>query len=349
MAEHAWCRDIPRDEAVRAAEDGRDGPLPTLEEAIASVTNHDAPPGARVSDRQCASPADTGANTEVSRAGQFVPPQAPQPRKCTERGNFAAAAKCSAALSETGEGQSVMRTGRVSLSLQRMGELIEERDAAIRERDAAIRERDEHKEEYYKLRGERITQAIAADRFASAVQEADTLRARVADLEEQLESVADRAAAAETALESAPAASGAAGTEPVAWGIRRSDGTWWESCRATRDAMLSVTTGGGDANNVVSPLYAAPQPAPGWLMAEERGSIWYAIEGLREASSSRNDGHARTFESLLARSSPPEVVLPECPYDGYTMLTAEYVWCECVAVFTAALAAAGVPVKEVGK
>ena len=34
-----WCRDIPRDEAVRAAEDGRTGPLPTLEEAIANITH----------------------------------------------------------------------------------------------------------------------------------------------------------------------------------------------------------------------------------------------------------------------------------------------------------------------
>ena len=31
---HAWCHDIARDAAVRAVEDGRDRPLPTLEEAI---------------------------------------------------------------------------------------------------------------------------------------------------------------------------------------------------------------------------------------------------------------------------------------------------------------------------
>jgi hypothetical protein len=31
---HAWCRDIARDAAVRAAEDNRTGPLPTLGEAI---------------------------------------------------------------------------------------------------------------------------------------------------------------------------------------------------------------------------------------------------------------------------------------------------------------------------
>lgn len=34
--EHAWCRDVARDAAVRAAEDGRTGPLPTLTEAIAA-------------------------------------------------------------------------------------------------------------------------------------------------------------------------------------------------------------------------------------------------------------------------------------------------------------------------
>ena len=51
---HPWCCDIPRDEAVRAAEDGRTGPLPTLDEAI-------------------------------SRAGQFMPPENPKEQKCTER------------------------------------------------------------------------------------------------------------------------------------------------------------------------------------------------------------------------------------------------------------------------
>ena len=34
---HPWCSDPARDEAVRASEDGRPGPLPTLEEAIAGV------------------------------------------------------------------------------------------------------------------------------------------------------------------------------------------------------------------------------------------------------------------------------------------------------------------------
>jgi len=38
MADHAWSTDPVRDAAVRAAEDGRSGPLPTLNEAIAAVT-----------------------------------------------------------------------------------------------------------------------------------------------------------------------------------------------------------------------------------------------------------------------------------------------------------------------
>ena len=61
---HAWCRDIPRDEAVRAAEDGRSGPLPTLESVIAEP--------------------------------------------------FAEPAKCSPAVSESGEGQSGLLTERVT-------------------------------------------------------------------------------------------------------------------------------------------------------------------------------------------------------------------------------------------
>lgn len=64
---HAWCSDPSRDEAVRAAEDGRDRPLPTLKEAIARP--------------------------------------------------FANAAERSSTVSKTGEGQSGMRTERVTLEV----------------------------------------------------------------------------------------------------------------------------------------------------------------------------------------------------------------------------------------
>jgi len=62
-----WCHDVARDAAVRAAEDGRSGPLPTLGEAIARP--------------------------------------------------FAEAAERSSTVSETGEGQSGLRTERVVLEI----------------------------------------------------------------------------------------------------------------------------------------------------------------------------------------------------------------------------------------
>ena len=71
------------------------------------------------------------------------------------------------------------------------------------ERDAAILEREEFRRSFH--RSEEAGTRLVAERDASR-DDADTLRARVADLEGQLESVADRAAAAETALEAAPAA-----------------------------------------------------------------------------------------------------------------------------------------------
>lgn len=58
---HPWCSDPSRDEFIRAAEDGRSGPLPTLEEAI-------------------------------YRAGTFMPSEAPKGQNCTERDNCAAPA-----------------------------------------------------------------------------------------------------------------------------------------------------------------------------------------------------------------------------------------------------------------
>ena len=79
--DHAWCHDITRDAAVRAAEDGRTGPLPTLGEAIAAVTE---------------------TMSKAARGEEM------------EHGNFAEAAQRSSPMSETGEGQSGMRTERIT-------------------------------------------------------------------------------------------------------------------------------------------------------------------------------------------------------------------------------------------
>jgi hypothetical protein len=84
--------------------------------------------------------------------------------------------------------------------------LLDEVLAAREERDAAIRERDA-------LRASAITQALTADRFASAVAEADMLRARVAELEAKL---APHANAVGGSNHAAQAASGG-GEQPRGW------------------------------------------------------------------------------------------------------------------------------------
>ena len=251
------------------------------------------------------------------------------------------------------------------------------------ERDAAIRERD-------KLRAERITQALTAARFAAAVIEVDTLKARVA----ALESAAKLAPAANSGAGSnhaAPAASGAAGTEVVAWGVMSSADpphrVWlhWEQDLAERwarqkqcdyNAQLNVVplyaapAASGAAGNspavpvssgpvawgvkthdgrfvcaasksfmeseaeqqrgTLHPLYAAPQAAKGCLTAEERAAIQWAIsEGFDE----------EVLLHLLARSSPPEVVVPDQVFRSHSNALRDAEW-------FAALAAAVVSWKE---
>lgn len=68
MRNHAWCRDIPRDEAVRAAEDGRDGPLPTLEKAIQQAFGLDEASVQRACDETKTWPADIQAQAKETLA-----------------------------------------------------------------------------------------------------------------------------------------------------------------------------------------------------------------------------------------------------------------------------------------
>ena len=244
---HPWCRDIPRDEAVRASEDGRSGPLPTLEECIERQTA-----------RPCggADPAPLGGEPGGAANGLR-----------TERVTLEVTHHCRFPLKEW------------------LLEMVEE---------------------------------VTSDPGESV---------RVVD-------------------ESAPAANGAARTEPDAWGVRRNGLVDCVTHRLFRSmAERSVEQFGG----TVIPLYAAPQAASGWLTAEEREALTWWCGSVQPVDIGQLNDWCAAIRNLLARSSPPKVELPECPYDGYTMLTAEYVWCNCVAVFTAALAAAGVTVKEVGR
>ena len=339
--EHAWCRDPSRDERVRAAEDGRTEPLPTLGECIVAP--------------------------------------------------FAEAAERSVEVSKTGEGQSGMRTERITLEVThkaalsarewhmwrtifdpRYGEsvrVVEEphfddlaqvamqRDAAIREREAwklladrtnerlsaaearvaeleqQIGQADaEDADTGYALRlfvdGRRIlshelgpTQAgaflIAADHLAKYIREeykpiTDATNSSVSDLE---------------------AASGGGEGEVDAWGVVRDGNVQSVTHRSFRKEADRVAEKWG---GTVVPLYRAPPQPRGWLTGEERDLIAWIVDG--DAYTEKAQSIAK---GLLARSTPLEVVKPnEKHYHHITCSSRDADW-------IAALAAAGVAVKEV--
>jgi BMFP domain-containing protein YqiC len=87
-------------------------------------------------------------------------------------------------------------------------------------------------------------------------------------------------------------------------------------------------------------LEAAPPQPRGWLTGEERLAL-AAARTILDGGGRTNIGV--TIAALLARSSPPEVVLPNV-FD-HIGLRPVYLWSDVIA----ALAAAGVAVKEVGR
>jgi hypothetical protein len=174
---HAWCRDEARDAAVRAAEDAADAKRPTLpdhRDLPAAVEHLRSIVHAHLADSGELIGVVQRINARVERLEGMIPKSG----------------SATSAPDHENKGES-------------MGTKAD-RQAADYRAEASERAA---------LRAERITQSLTADRFASAVREADTLRARVEELESQLESVADRAAAAETALEAAQAASGGGGSD----------------------------------------------------------------------------------------------------------------------------------------
>jgi hypothetical protein len=424
---HSWCKSPSRDEAVRASEDNRTGPLPTLADVIAepfadSQGKCESMIPKTVSASSAVEPENKGngmrppttktATVENDLAG-VTKRRPPDPRG---GGNVTGHADTGANTGDRGwhrkqwddavgiicDGGSWGRGN--SFDVAKIGALMIWADKEMRQTvglrsmlDAAIRERD-------KLRAERITQALTADRFAAAVAEADALKASVAELErlsrqraaatlarvDELEHrgresysrgwnaaitrerEAEKAskqqqATAETALESAPAASnsseiltsspaasGAAGTEPVAWAILRGG----HFIVATVNEV-AANESCKDYGGTVVPLYAAPQPAKGWLTEEQREAVAFAARKLRElanqqyrngdeATATDTSREADFVDGILARSTPPEVVLPPFKDEvtGGPWAVAGYN--SAIEVCREAIAAAGVPWKEVG-
>jgi hypothetical protein len=222
MADHAWCSDPSRDAAVRAAEDNRTEPLPTLAEAIVLAFGFDKASAQRACDEVNSWPEDVQKDCRfvlgnlleqgVERLQALVEswrwgkgllaarypamfPKSVSASSAADHENkgvrmtksdrqaadyraeaisrpFAEAAKCSSTVSETGEGQSGMRTERVTVEVtydhgaqghprswdwstmvldegesvrvveethfDDLATVAMERDAAIRERDALL-------------------------------------------------------------------------------------------------------------------------------------------------------------------------------------------------------------------
>jgi hypothetical protein len=210
-------------------------------------------------------------------------------------------------------------------------------------RDAAIRERDEL----------RMSHSTVRHHHSLVCEKRDKLQARVAELEAQLESVACRAATAETALE---AASG--GGEPVTWGVtmpgHETYGKYpvW-SVRHSEDLAKRHYNEDGWIH---FPLYRAPPQPRGWLSGEERKCIEAArtlFGGMSESKDpakvllqywvvkEERDRIVSALRRLLARSSPPEVVL-----ESWREAAGEVVSLDDVC---AALSTIGVAVKKVRK
>ena len=209
-------------------------------------------------------------------------------------------------------------------------------------------------------------------RYAESMRlEIVRLRARVAELESNANAAtilakireaewnvaSELAAEANAELSAAPAASVAAGT--ATWFAAVGKFGMESVCMAFNSFKECEKFAHGEVR--VIPLYRSPPPAPGWLTEEERSLLssladhWKSRAAELERPGTWGSGlpnpkslrlEAAMLTAILARSTPPEVVLPPegfVVYEGETPIDArDRQW-------IAALAAAGVTCKEVGE
>jgi len=338
-----WCHDIARDEAVRAAEDGRTRPLPTLEQWIAMLPKSDSATyqvdhenkGVRMtkSDRQAADYRAEASEREAL-AGMRT-------ERVTLEVTHARASVATWDWTWVIAGPDTVDPESVRVVEDAVGSGVFDASGdevpwegvvamLTAERDAAIREREELRRSFH--RSEKSGTRLVAERDASLDRE-DGLRACVAELESQLESVACRAATAETVLE---AASGGEEPEPVAWMCE-----WTDHTSIYQSRIYAESAADGDV--VPQPLYLSPPQPRGWLTGEERGVIKRVRDHLFDTDQLEFTDIV-TLAAILARSSPPEVVKPK-RWDDMRSTIGD----QRDAEWVAANAAIGVTVKEVGK
>jgi hypothetical protein len=306
---HAWSTDPARDAAVRAAEDNRTGPLPTLKEAIAAVTE---------------------------------------------------------TMSENGIGDETEQGMRqmLILSENRRVNAGAERDAAIRERDTALARVAELEAEQNAVAFVRLQTQFDAEWNDATASNADNLpetpdgspqaasgggeptnqppadggRPPGGPSESAADDVRSRSAscADESAGGVAPTASGGGEGEPDYYVYKNEVGMIVSTSKKFEDGWAGCT---------IEPVYKAPPQPRGWLTEEEREAVQWAADTAYDKQHPAED----TLRSVLARSSPPEVVLPHdmgrhCGSEQYCLG-----WEAGLQDARLSIAAAGVAVKEVDK
>ena len=354
---HPWCHDISRDEAVRAAEDGREGPLPTLEECIERQKHAAMTAGVkegfvkadgewkRLTDDELrqllvipktglASSAvepenkGDGMATNGLRTERVEIDLPPSPEPSVARVTLEFSGRLRAAPSQWPwdlilSGACVVRS-QPGESVRVVEEAnFDDLAQVAMERDAAIRERDEFRRSFHW--SEEAGTRLVAERDASH-DDADGLRILVAELEAERDGLqVDVSALMDVGHRlGSQVASLELQLESVA-------------CRAA---------------TAETALESAPPPASGWLTEEER-DFFTKCRGIAEqvrkdwerlCSTHERDEAAETvkfLDALLARSSPPEVVRPGTQVRYHRLSVEE----QRDDQWLAALAAAGVTVE----
>ena len=347
---HAWSSDPGRDAAVRAEEDGRQSALPTLAEAIAAVPH---PLPARVVGTHWA-------DWEELRGERDAAIREREEEVATLRATLQA----TKSLAESCAEERAAGNGGCGACSICCGEAMEQRDAAICERDEAqarVAELEEASGGNGQGSLDGSTQAASGGEQAVAFtkQQRDAIHLAVSVLASVWNDGKQLYGEAIEALQSinfdALTASGGnhsanpngSEQEPVAWGFFAEDG-----------GMVHVSTFKPEPGTAtVVPLYRLPSPPRGWLTGKERTTLAGVVGLLRDlakvcgrAAASRCELTAVAVEALLARSTPPEVVLKDFPPDTIRSVDSHYLagWDQCMALAKKALAAAGVTVNEVG-
>jgi hypothetical protein len=96
--------------------------------------------------------------------------------------------------------------------------------------------------------------------------------------------------------------------KPVAWGVRRSDGTWWETCYDTKEKMERLQDS-YDPSNVVSPLYESPAPE---ITAGEQWAILQAVQKIHDSLPPAMAGTIEARGDLLAIAGTLMNIVERC-------------------------------------